>query len=182
MNNKILCGKRNKGKYITLFENHAEIDLGYGFVSLIDLEDVDKCKDWNWYLNKDGYVVRSILIDVKAIRLHRIIMNTPKGMDTDHIDHNPLNNRKSNLRICSRSENSMNTITTTGTSKYKGVYWNKKNKKWIAQIKIDYKNIYLGSFYNEEDAAIAYNNKATELFGDFKLVNELVKRINNENN
>ena len=104
--------------------------------------------------------------------LHRLLMDPPKGMVIDHINHNGLDNRRENLRICTRAENSRNRgKQKNNTSGYKGVCWYKRDKKWRAQIKKDSKKIHIGYFDIIEDAARAYDAKAKELFGEFAHLN-----------
>ena len=99
-------------------------------------------------------------------------MNAPKGMVVDHIDGNGLNNRKSNLRICTKAQNVHNSRPRTNTSsKYKGVFWNKANKKWSATIHKGDKWTYIGGFDDEKEAARAYDRKAAEFFGEFAYLN-----------
>ena len=93
--------------------------------------------------------------------------------ETDHIDGNGLNNQRGNLRSVTDSQNQMNRKNIRGTSKYKGVYWNKANKKWLARITINQKNIYIGYFLYEHNAAHAYNFKATELYGEYASLNPI---------
>ena len=106
----------------------------------------------------------------KTQYIHWDVIGRPeKGMVTDHIDGNPLNNQKDNLRICSVRENAQNyrhkTNTRKYSSKYPGVHWHKENEKWMAYITINKKIKYLGYFLNEQDAAQAYK-KACEIFKD----------------
>lgn len=90
----------------------------------------------------------------------------------DHRDHNPLNNQRDNLRICSKQENCFNRSKSKNTNcKYKGIY--PKRNKFAAQIKHNGTMFYLGSFNTQEEAAKAYNIKAKELFGEFAALNEL---------
>jgi hypothetical protein len=99
-------------------------------------------------------------------------MNCPKKYTVDHIDNNPLNNQKSNLRICSLKDNSKNSTKRNNTSsKYKGVYFENYTKKYKANIKVDYKTINLGRFLNEIDAAKAYDKAAIKYFGEFANLN-----------
>lgn len=126
-------------------------------------------------LNKSGYY--QIGINNKRYFTHRIIYlyhyrYLPKKID--HIDNNPSNNNIENLRKVTQSQNCMNRKPHKNrSSKYKGVCWHKASNKWIAQICINYKIIYLGLFINKIDAAIAYNKKAKELFGEFANLNEV---------
>ncbi len=104
--------------------------------------------------------------------MHRLIMNAPAGLVVDHIDGNSLNNRKTNLRICTQAQNIHNSRPRRNrSSKYKGVFWNKVNKKWSVSIRKGDKRIYLGGFDDEIEAALAYDRKAEELFGEFAYLN-----------
>ena len=100
--------------------------------------------------------------------MHRVIMNTPVGMETDHRDHNGLNNQKYNMRICTIAQNNYNRIPY-GWSKYLGVSHIEGHP--IAQIRKERKLFYLGFFKTEEDAAHAYDKKAIEFFGEFANLN-----------
>ena len=111
----------------------------------------------------------------KERSLHTLIMNTPKGMVVDHINGNPLDNRKCNLRICTNAENSRNnTLWKTSSIGLKGVQSAKANgsaQPYRARIKYNYKEIQLGTFVTKEEAGIAYDKKALELFGEFASLN-----------
>ncbi len=148
--------------------------------ALIDDEDFDKVNNYRWCLNKR--YARSTFTNIngerKNISMHQLIMNFPI-LDVDHKDRNTLNNQKNNLREATDSQNIANSLKCKSmngyitTSKYKGVCWHKVSKKWISQIHFNNKNKYLGLFYNEADAAIAYNNKAKELFKEFAVLNKI---------
>ena len=105
--------------------------------------------------------------------MHKEILKPPSGFETDHINHNGLDNRKDNLRICTTSQNHYNQIirSESKTSKFKGVSRHKASRKWIAQIGYGRRMIYLGCFDSESEAARAYNQKARELFGEFANLN-----------
>lgn len=105
--------------------------------------------------------------------MHQMLLKVNRNSEIDHIDGNGLNNQKANLRECSRSQNNMNQHKTSGTSKYKGVYYHKLRKKWSAFITLNRKAMYLGLFSSEIEAAEAYNTKAKELFGAFAYLNEI---------
>lgn len=160
---KIQLGGHKKGSKIS----------GY---SIVDDEDYETLSKHNWYFCT-RYVVRNVFMDAnksKKIMMHREVMKTPDGMFTDHINGNSLDNRKQNLRICSLSQNQQNKKKSPiNTSGYKGVTWNKKAKKWQAQIGLDYKLIYIGLFSSKIDAAKAYDVKSEELHGKFSLNNNL---------
>ena len=101
------------------------------------------------------------------------IPNLKNKQQVDHIDRNPLNNHISNLRWVTNGENGRNKLSRKGSSKYKGVYFHKKRKKWEVQIQLNNKRQYLGSFDCEKEAAQAYNDKAKEIFGEFALLNDI---------
>ncbi len=106
--------------------------------------------------------------------LHRLIMGLDNDDDRicDHINHNTLDNRIENLRICTHRQNMQNTSSRKGSSStYKGVAWNKTAKKWQAVIRANDINYYLGIFKTEEEAARVYDAKAVELHGEFAYLN-----------
>jgi hypothetical protein len=144
-----------------------------GSIILIDEEDLWLVELFDWKISKVGYIFTYIEIDNKRYRLylHRLIANIPRGMFTDHINHNLLDNQKMNLRSCTNSQNQMNSKPRGGYSKYKGVTWNKKAIKWQAHIRHKKKYIYLGLFHEEIAAAQAFDIIARKLFGEFAYYN-----------
>ena len=142
--------------------------------TIIDLEDWNRIKDMGkWTIDSNGYAQTSY--NSKFYRLHRFIMNAKKGDYIDHINHNILDNRKINLRICTNQQNSFNARKPKGnlSSKYKGVHFHKKAKKWQAQAKLNYEYIYIGLFNTEKEAAQAYNEFAKKNHGEFACLNEI---------
>lgn len=156
------------------------IPLTQGKFAKVDDEDYNKLMKHKWHAVKnmksgDFYVVSSY----QKIVMHRFIMNTPKGLVTDHINHDTLDHRKINLRNCTHSQNGWNS-RPYGLSKYKGVYFNKTNKKWIAAISKYCKRTHIGSFNSEIEAAKAYDQFAIELHEEFAYLNfpeSEIKRI-----
>ena len=130
---------------------------------LFDLEDYEKIKDVYWIENNSGYLFGKI--DGLSISLHRFITDCPSNRVVDHINHNKLDNRKSNLRICTSAENNHNLKkskrNSSGTA---GVYWHSKARKWAASIGVNYKTIYLGTFKNKQDAINARRNAEEKYF------------------
>jgi len=157
-----------------------EIPLTQGFVALVDDEDYERCMKYKWHVSKHkdcrtlyakGYGGTSNGKYI-TLSLHRFILNPPKNMQTDHINCNGLDNRKANLRIVTSIQNKQNVNKyENNNSKYKGVCWHKRNKKWIAQICHNKKRIYLGLFTSKIEAARTYDKKAKELFGEFAKLN-----------
>lgn len=153
------------------------IPLTQGKHAIIDDEDFEWLNQWKWTYSYNGYAYRRVSLGYDngkrkrgIIFMHRAIINTPVGMDTDHINNNRLDNRKSNLRACTKTQNRRNQLKTRGTSKYKGVRLHKCGK-WQAGITIKNIPIYLGLFDNEHDAATAYNMAALRNFREYAKLN-----------
>jgi hypothetical protein len=157
-----------------------EIELTRGFIAFVDDQDFDELNKFKWRVciyGRNIYAERTSKRDhngkKKNIRMHRQVMRFPKGKVVDHRDHNGLNNQRANLRLCTVQQNALNNVGTPATSKFVGVCWNKSCKKWNAYISFNRKSINLGLYLNEEDAAIARNKKAIELFGEFANLNKI---------
>jgi len=155
-----------------------EIALTQGKFALVDDEDFEELNKFKWHTHKGGntyYATKNMRINgkQKTIRMHRLIMGvTDRKIQIDHKYGNGLDNRKINLRVCTRSENQRNQKKILNTSSiYKGVCWDKEYHKWMAGLGYNGRSIKIGRFINEKDAAKAYNLKATELFGDFARLN-----------
>jgi len=159
-----------------------EIKLTQGKVALVDDEDFEKLNQFKWYTRKCGNVFYAARMSETnlgyriILPMHRVVMNTPKDMKTDHIDHNGLNNQKSNLRICTNIQNVYNKRPQiNSSSKYRGVSFIKSSskKKWRAAIKHNGKDYHLGCFEYEIDAAKAYNIAANKFWGEFAYMNQV---------
>lgn len=132
-------------------------------VALVDDEDYDKVSRVKWSLNSGGgrfhlYAIHGFRVNgvSRILSMHRYIIGpeNAQGLDVDHINGNSLDNRRSNLRVCTRSVNlhnkhNLHALNTSGTT---GVYYSKSRKRWIAEIRIDRKRKHLGRHVNKEDA------------------------------
>ena len=156
-----------------------QIPLTQGKYAIVDNADYEWLNQWKWCAEKIGniyYAVRTIKINGKNIPqlMHRLILGLIKGDGklTDHHNHNGLDNRLENLRICNNSQNHHNQLPQKDCiSKYKGVGWFKRDKKWCARICMNRKHYHIGYFDTETKAAKAYDKKALELFGEYACIN-----------
>lgn len=140
-----------------------------GKFAIVDEEDYEWLSQWKWHLDKDGYAVRrqwqyateegensNTEKKYVSIRMHKEINQTPKGFDTDHINWNKADNRRSNLRTATRAENIRNQgLRRSNSSGFTGVYWDKNKQKWSAKSFKNGKEHYIGRFANKEDAIAA---------------------------
>lgn len=157
-----------------------KIPLTKGKFALIDKEDYQKVCKYKWSFN-GRYATRGIYLGkingkrkYRTQTLHVELMETPKGMETDHINGDSLDNRRSNLRICTHKQNLANSKKRSfgkTFSNYKGAYWNKSLKKWYSNITLYGKTVRIGSFKTEIEAAKAYDKKAREYYGEFARTN-----------
>lgn len=177
--------KRNgslRKKYNT-YDLSGEYGIGYtdkGEEFWFDLEDYDKIKDYCWYYCQ-GYLRSNIYDDINKkqshIVLHRLVMGFPDGKEVDHIVHpdkygNKFDNRKSNLRIVNKSENQMNkSMQQNNKSGVVGVSWHSRDNCWSVSIGYYGKDIYIGSYYNFEDAVNARRDAENKYFGEYSFIN-----------
>jgi hypothetical protein len=148
------------------------IQLTRGKVAIVDDEDYESLSKHKWCFNI-GYAARGVKKNGKQSRIwmHRVINKTPKGMVTDHIDGNGLNNQKSNLRSCTHYQNIHNTkMHKDNASGMKGISWSRRDKRWQAQIMVKGQRISLGSHTTAQSAYAAYCDACTKLHGDFARV------------
>jgi hypothetical protein len=158
-----------------------EIQLTQGKVAIVDDDMYDYLMQWKWFASKQKndkfYVGRSIPVSKNKqtiIYMHRFIMKPNKGMVIDHLDGNPLNNQKNNLRICTNAENTRNSkININNKSGYKGVSYQENRNNYRAQIEFNNKKINIGDFIDPIDAAKAYNAAAVKYHGEFANLNKI---------
>jgi len=163
------------GPFGSFGSSMKQIRLSQGMCALVDDADYDGIVKWKWFAARRGrrvYAARNILLPSgcrTVVYMHREILRPPPGMDTDHINRDPLDNRRVNLRACTRSQNMANQRAGRGASRFKGVCWDKNSGKWLASIMRHRKHHYLGRFEREVDAARAYTKAARAMFGEFAL-------------
>lgn len=160
----------------------------YGiFNVLFDKEDLEKVQKYGWSINmcinkkttniqkfyagaSIGYKDDNGKYKQKGIMMHRYLTDAPKGMVVDHINHNECDNRKSNLRICTQSQNLMNYVEKpcTNTSGHIGVCWDKSCDKWVAYLGINRKHISLGYYDDFNDAVVARIEGEKQWYGEYR--------------
>jgi len=140
------------------------------YFALVDDDDYEEISKNYWFLSCSGYAVRKG--KEKLLYIHRAILNAKDGQICDHINRDRLDNRKENLRICTRAENARNRgLGSTNTSGFVGVSLFKN--KWMTRICVDNSSVFLGYFDNKEDAARAYNEAALKYHGEFAYQNKV---------
>lgn len=133
----------------------------------VDDDMYELLSKYSWHLNHHGYARNGNLES-----MHRMVIGTPKGMFTDHINGDRLDNRRKNLRIVSISDNQKNMSRhKDNKSGYKGVW--AKGSRFVSSIMVDGKRHYLGTFGSPQEAALAYNNAAIKHHKTFAKLNEL---------
>lgn len=148
--------------------------LTKGLFSLVDDDDYERLSRHRWQAHKSGnsyYARRAEYVDGRctSVYMHRVILNAPGDVPVDHGNGNSLDNRKSNLRACSYSQNQANRgRQKNNRSGYKGVVFIEGLKRpWMARINWNKERIAIGYFTSAQEAADAYAKKAQELFGEY---------------
>jgi hypothetical protein len=156
-----------------------EIKLTQGKFTIVDDDMYDYLNQWKWHvINTRGlfYAAKcNSRIRGTKIKMHKLLTNNlSSDMVTDHINGNTLDNRKCNLRVCTRSQNQMNRgATVKNKTGYKGVYYHENRNAYKVQIKVNNKTYYLGYFTTPKKAAAAYNQAAVKYHGEFAKLNEI---------
>lgn len=156
----------------------TSIPLTQGQVAIVDDADAPLVAQHHWWASRGAYsyyAVTKVRLSRGRWRLlgmHRFLMGDPPGLQVDHVNHDGLDNRRSNLRIATQSQNKANSRRyRQNASGFKGVYRRAHYDRWSAQIAYGGRLRHLGYFNSPEEAARAYDTKARELFGAFALCN-----------
>lgn len=147
-----------------------KIPLTRGKFAIVDDDDYECLSKLKWRCSHSGYAVRNVWMGDKyeMLWMHLFIMPHPEVMETDHINLNRLDNRRSNLRICTPAQNHFNKKAQSNSkSGIRGVSWNNRLSKWVVHICKNRKVFHLGVFSDLNDAVKAYDQKAKELYGEF---------------
>lgn len=156
----------------------VEVPLTQGRVAKVCECHLNLVKNYKWSVSSGYVVARSKNGHVK---MHRLITQAPKGKLVDHENHDKLDNRCSNLRVCTSAENMANRVRNkTNSSGYKGVFFDKtmnRRKRWAAMIRVNEKNLRLGRYLTPEEAAIAYNDTAIKYRGAFAMLNKIERIV-----
>jgi hypothetical protein len=158
---------------VTSGSNVRTIPLTRGKAAIVDAADYDRLACRKWHARKVGESFYAVRVEGRrSVYMHREIMNAPAGLLCDHKNHLTLDDRRCNLRPCTWAENARNRRPDrNGTSQYKGVCRLSAAGKWRAAICYEGRSIYIGCYEYEQDAAIAYDDMAIELFGEFAFLN-----------
>lgn len=162
--------------FYRLTQTHLEIFIldqtGSYHTCLVDYSDLPKINKYKWrgQKNTENYVAVVATVSGGTVLMSRTIVKPKKEMFIDHKNGNPLDNRSSNLRVCTHQENMFNK-KKADFKKYKGVYLDKSRGKWVAQLTLNGKTKSLGRYNTELEAAIAYDEAAKVIQGEFAKLN-----------
>ena len=168
---------------MTDFPASFHVELSNGQVAVVDEADRHIVSGRKWSAVKSGEKTYAAHVDrangkSRTTYMHRLIQGVRAGQSVDHKNGDSLDNRRSNLRVASQTQNMQNVgVTKSNTSGYKGVNWNMAASKWHARIRVDGKRLHLGLFESAEDAHAAYVAAAKKYHGEFANTDQRFSRI-----
>jgi hypothetical protein len=151
-----------------------QISLGNGTSALVDDDDYDRLRSYQWFLSGTGYAVGFVPVNgrFELVYMHRLILKAGPDQLVDHVNGNKLDNRRCNLRLATPQQNSQHKrVSPLSNTHLKGVGWHKRRRKYHARIQFQGMRCHLGFFQDAELAALAYDAAARTLFGDYALCN-----------
>ncbi len=155
-------------------------ERGRGKVAVVDDDDYEKLSGYRWHLQSQGYAARGVAKPDghgELVLMHRVITGAGPGEKVDHRDRDRLNNTRGNLRLATHAQNLHNTGPYSHrdgrptASRYKGVWFNKRTQRWMAEMRFEGRKLSLGGHPDEQSAAEAYDRAARELHGEFACLN-----------
>ena len=166
---------RRKYKRTNRFSFDVDVAIGYtqkGEPFYIDRDDYECVKDFCWRKDIDGYIVTTV--NRKSLYLHRYLMAAEAGLVVDHLNHDTTDNRRSNLRVVTQSQNMQNTVVSTrNTSTVAGVNWDGKAQKWHSRINVNKQTIELGYYSDFDDAVAARKAGEEKYYGEHSYDNSM---------
>ena len=160
---------------------YRRIPLTKGAFAIVDPDDYERLRQYKWHVCKrsnTSYAIRHKWLPGEkrytTVSMHREVIDVPEGLFVDHINHRGLDNRKANLRPATPAENARYALypkKKNASSKYRGVWYYKKKKRWRAVIGINNTRKIIGSFHTELEAAKAYDAAAKKYYKEFAILN-----------
>lgn len=138
-------------------------------VTRVSDSDFEWLSQYKWYLTNKGYAAAKI--DGKQTRMHRLVIGAKEDEIVDHINMEKLDNTIDNLRLANKSQNNAHRVMKLSQYGYRGV--EKHRSKWRASIEYQNKRYRFGNFNSPQEAAIKYNEMASEIYGGFAILNEV---------
>ena len=156
-----------------------EVALTQGLVAFVDEADLPLIAGYSWSAMRIRNTWYACAYQRgshgsngrKNILMHRLLLDAPKGVQVDHRNGDGLDNRRSNLRLASASQNQMNRHVSAGRSRFKGVTWDGRGERWVVRTQMDGEARHVGYFADELEAARAYDLAALDRFGEFAQLN-----------
>ena len=169
------CGHCKKNYYSDCDEGKSvEVTATNGIKFYIDKSDEMLVRKYKWSVacDKNGYYT---VVTSKGLKLHTLLMNTPREMEVDHIDLDRMNNRRENLRLCTHQQNQCNKpLQKNNTSEVSGVGYYPPRHKFRARIKVCQHDVHLGYYETFDEAVMARNVGMACMFGEYGRYNMTV--------
>ena len=168
------CGSCGKNIYLSCTDGKtAEIVSTNNFHFYVDKEDLQLVKTKKWHVVTSQSEIRTVISSDRTY-LHHLLLGNHKGLEIDHIDGDRLNNRRSNLRICTHQQNQCNQpLQRNNTSGVAGVRYYRPRHKFVARIKVSQYDLHLGYYHTLLEATQARNEGMRLMFGEYARMNDI---------